>query len=781
MGSSGKAKSQTIGYRYYMSLLMGLGRGPVDEIVQINVGDVRAWPVPDGDTNSIEGQVTVAQGPGGDGVALYENGSVATVSAGLINTISGNGTYWIGAGEIFGGDKREGGVEGNLTVMMGDAAQTVPAYIKGVIGGRVSDFRGVVTLFFDGLICSLNPYPKKWTVRVRRTVSGWDGAVWRPELATIWLASGSIKAMNPMHIIYECLTNRDWGRGYARSWLDDARMTEIAQQLFDENFGLCLRWSRSGELGEFIQMVINHIGGSLFVDRTNGKITMDLLRTDYDAEVLPTFTYSSGLLAIEESDTATQEDVVNEVIVTWRDPIKNQDRSTRVQNLAALHSMEGSKNTSRTDYSGIPVASLADRVAQRDLKAGATALKRFKVTLDRRAWRIVPGKVFRISAPDKDLYNIILRAGKTDSGNDTDGKITVECVLDVFGMPNASFVAENPIEWTPPTRHPQPALRTVVREATYRDLVRSVGPADLLTVANDAGTIAILSTKPTELSQGYKIASKTGGESYETRSAGSFLPSVKLAANITILQSVVSFTDPIELGLVTVGIPVQIGSEICELQAIDSTAMTMTIGRGCVDTVPVPHLADTAIFFMTDEPATDGREYVTSEVVDVKVLPFTSTNTLDISAAAVKSVQIIGRQARPWPPSNVRINGAQLGAAVPSVSGDVVFTWGHRDRLSIQDRLYTHDFGSTGEEPGTTYTFRVFLGASTTPVRTESGISGTTWTYTNDMAAADGVTGDVTFELRSSRDGLTSYQRYMIAINQEITGYGTAYGDFYGA
>ena len=36
------SKKQTVGYRYYMSLLMGIGRGPVDEIVQIRAGDVNA-------------------------------------------------------------------------------------------------------------------------------------------------------------------------------------------------------------------------------------------------------------------------------------------------------------------------------------------------------------------------------------------------------------------------------------------------------------------------------------------------------------------------------------------------------------------------------------------------------------------------------------------------------------------------------------------------------------------------------------------------------------------
>jgi len=39
----GSKKSVTIGYRYYLALHMGFCRGPVDELVQINVGGKEAF------------------------------------------------------------------------------------------------------------------------------------------------------------------------------------------------------------------------------------------------------------------------------------------------------------------------------------------------------------------------------------------------------------------------------------------------------------------------------------------------------------------------------------------------------------------------------------------------------------------------------------------------------------------------------------------------------------------------------------------------------------------
>ena len=772
MGGGGKRGKQTVGFRYYMSLLMGIGRGPIDELVQIKVGDVNAWPVAEGSsprtvfgipipgTGSSNDLTVVAQGPSGSGVALFEDGTTIVMPAAAINTVSGSATTNINASELFGGDKKEGGVQGSLRVMMGTAAQVVPNSVKSAIGGRVSDMRGVTTLFFDGLLCSINPYPKKWKFRVRRTTSGWDGPVWQPSLATIWMRNGSIKAMNPVHILYECLTNRDWGRGYPRSWLNDTRLTEMAQVLYNENFGLCLRWSRSGELGEFVQMVIDHVGGSLYVDRTVGLISMDLLRADYDVAALPLFTYSSGLLSVENADTAAQEDVINEVIVGWNDPIQDKDRQSRVHNLASLQSMGGGKNSTKKDYNGIPVPELAARVAQRDLKASASSLKRFKVVLDRRAWRIKPGDVFRISAPDKDIYNVIVRAGKTNSGTNTDGKITVEAVIDVFGLPASSFLSEAPIEWAPPSRAPQPADRRMLREATYHDLVRSLGPGDLATVTPDGAAIATLVGKPTDLSQAYNLLTRAEGEDFAQRGSGSFLPTAILGSALSPYANGAVFTDAMDLGLVSAGIPVQIGQEICLLTNIDGEG-SMVIERGCVDTIPASHAAGTPIFFLTDEPGSDDREYVNGETVSVKALTYTSSSQLEADLAPTDTLTLAARQGRPWPPANLRVNGSLVGQPTNSLGSNLVFTWAHRDRKIIQDQMIPHGSPSVGPEPGTTYTFRVYTsGTATVPVRTVSGIAAATWTYTNAMAAADGVGDTLWFEVEARRDGMASFQRY---------------------
>src|SRR5690606_34718934 len=145
---------------------MGIGRGPVDEIVQIDVGDRTAW-----------------------------SGSMTT-----------SGQYFIDAPDLFGGEKKEGGIQGTFDLMMGEDDQEAAAGLVNMLGGPLPGYRQMCTAFFDGLISAMNPYPKKWSFRVRRALKGWeDDTPWYPEKAVVSLAEGAIKAMNPAHIIYECL------------------------------------------------------------------------------------------------------------------------------------------------------------------------------------------------------------------------------------------------------------------------------------------------------------------------------------------------------------------------------------------------------------------------------------------------------------------------------------------------------------------------------------------------------------------------------------------------
>lgn len=585
----------TVGYRYFFAIHMGIGRGPVDELVEIKVGDKTAW-----------------------------RGAVRS-----------SATFQLSAPDLFGGDGGEGGIEGPLTVMMGEPTQTAPAAMTSVFGPQPG-FRRMFTAFFDGLVSAMNPYPKKWAFRHRRALAGWDGQPWYPEMAVItlirpvsegetpdssegivteavqeirfqmpppfvhtlsvqgsvisvnniWfnrvdafgqigqmtmvagvhyttapggiitltqegvayvsdgagevvvantnftvnftysrvtagpgenLGDAVIKAMNPAHIVYECLTNREWGRGLPRSKLDDVAFRQCADKLFVEQFGLCLRWNRRDEIQTFIQSVLDHIGATLYEDRTTGLLKLRLIRDDYVLAQMPVFTFETGLLEVTEATVASASKMVNEVRITYRDPVTNNDRVVRASNLATLQASGGVINILSKEMRGLPVGELASRVAKRELRATSPGLRRFTITVDRRGNNLVPGGVIRIRDPIRNIPDMVLRIATIDYGTITDGKIKITAVQDVFDTPRESFVTIGPPAWTPPANKACVGAYRLY-ELPYRTIYRQTSRPEFALIENDAAYLGLMIDKGTgnaantQTDMAVKYGSISGGE-----------------------------------------------------------------------------------------------------------------------------------------------------------------------------------------------------------------------------------------------------------------------------
>ena len=382
-------------------------------------------------------------------------------------------------------------------------------------------YRGRLTIFFDGLCSAMNPYPKPWKFRVRRITKGWDGEVWRPSLAKIVLTSEvndsevhpqterEIHAMNPAHIIYECLTNRVWGRGLHRSALDDASFTAAAQTLYNEGFGLCLKWNRQDTIQSFMQAIIDMIGGAMYEDRETGLIRLKLVRADYNFASLPIFDTENGLLSIEEASIASPANMISECIVSYHDPITDKPRKVRAQNIAVVQMSGGVVNTMTKDYIGVPVPELAQRLAQRDLRAASSRLRRYTLTLNRRGWNLYPGDVIRIRDVKRSIPDMAVRIGRYEDGTFQDGRIKVQAIQDVFSLPASSFTGNQGGGWAPPSTNPCEGRQRVF-EMPYGLAVRLMTPANFQALTGTGALLACAMEEGQTLNTAYDIAVKQG-------------------------------------------------------------------------------------------------------------------------------------------------------------------------------------------------------------------------------------------------------------------------------
>jgi hypothetical protein len=747
MGKGGSG-GQTTGYRYMMSLLFGMGRGPINELVEIEAGDKKAW-----------------QG----------NLSDDTVQS-------------INKPNLFGGDEKEGGIVGKFRLFPGRFDQVLPGAAPGLpsvkdsIGGLVSEFRNVTMLWFDGEISAMNPYPKEWKFRLRRSNAGWyNDEPWYPKLARILMAGGAIHAMNPAHIIYQCLTDTSWGRGLDPSKIDVNSFVLAANTLCDEGFGLCFLWQRDGtDVDEFILEVREHIAAELYLDPETGLMTLKLLRKDYVAEDLPLFTPSSGLLEVTDDDSASQDATFNEMIGTGYDPITNQPFNIRAYNNAARQS-QGAPNSQKKSYDGIPTRELMARVLQRELKLHASGLKKVNVALDRRAWRIRPGMCFRIQDTRRGIQSMILRAVEITDGGSKSGRIQIKAMEDVYGLPDTAFVTPVDSSWVPPQQDAQPAAAERLIEANYRDL-RVKMPATAINDAVGEGVIATVALAPDATMYEYDLATKAAGETdFVVRNHGAFTGAATLLGPIGPYDTEFTLTGVTDFNTSTlVGQAVLCDDEEIGVTAWDEATGEITVKRGVGDTIPVAHAAGATVWTLDDDAISDLREYLPGETVEAKVLTRSVADILELSEAATLSLEVVGRWNMPYPPGDVRVAGDPALTLTGEHPTPFDLTWVHRDRLLQDDQLVGHDEASMGPEAGTTYTVRIYDSATpTVAIRTVTAIAGELWTYDAAMWAADGSPTSIFIELESERDGLVSYQHYRFSV-VIAGGYGYGYGLNYG-
>jgi hypothetical protein len=726
--SRGK-KSVTVGYWYGLGMHMVLCHGPVDEVTEVIVGEKTAW-----------------------------TGSVTT-----------NDSISISRRDLFGGEEREGGVDGTLDVMFGGAGQTPNAYLQSQLGTNIPAFRGVLSVAWRGLVSAMNPYIKPWRFRVKRIPRAWY-----PAKAEI---GGDA---NPAHIIRECITNPTWGMGYPDADIDNASFTAAADTLYAEGFGLSILWDQEQTIEDFILSILRHIDGVLYVHPRTGKFTLKLARDDYSAASLPTLS-PSNVLRIEELTRLSWGEIVNQVTIQYRDGQTDKDASITVQDIAAIQAQGGVVATT-VRYPGISKGELANRVAMRELKQLSSALAKVTLVANREASNLDIGSVFKLAWPPYGIAEMVMRVARISYGELTAGQVRIEAVQDVFGLPNAIYTNPPPTGWQDPISPPAPCPAQMAYEVPYWQIVKDVvgeWPSLLNDIDPTEGIVAALGARPSADAIDYQ-AMRWAGSAWVDAGRGTFAPTALLAAAMPqgAADIFIGLASPIDIGMVAVGDFAIVDDEWLMVTAISGS--TVTFARGVLDTVPTAHSAGARVYFV--EPHFINHEYVAGETAQLRLLPKTGRGELSMSSASTLSSTIQQRFIRPYPPGNIKVNG---GAYPAVVAGDITITWANRNRVTQTANVIRQTDGNITPETGQTTTIRVYGGASLTTLRrTFSGLTGTSQSWTLAQIAADGagLDGRIKLEIESTRTDSngTFASLYKHMIETDRAGYGLQYGNYYG-
>nr|WP_284698510.1 phage tail protein [Thermomonas mangrovi] len=416
----------------------------------------------------------------------------------------------------------------------------------------------------------------------------------------------------------------------------------------------------------------------LLKDRRTGLYKLRLLRDDYDVEDLRVFTPSnSRIVSLQRPSPA---DIVNELQVTYTDYKTFKEATIPVRDAAAVQAMGRIVSKSHS-LTGLPTESLAVRCGDRDLAAMTQPLWRIDMAFLRDADDLEPGEPFVLDYPASEifpdgLYVVLRVADEINYGNAANGSITAKCVQDVFSLPLVGSTGSLPDIDDGSPGDPV-AATALVFEATYRDLAGTLTASDLAALPVDAGYIAGVAVRPNDDHRGFTLATRIDPAAYADAAEGLFSPSCTLSADIAPGQTVLPVTGWTDMAGLDVGEPLIIGSdenaEWVRVDAIAGDGSTITVGRGCVDTVPKPWPSGTRLWAYDAFAAADTTQYIDGETVDAKVLPRTSSARLPLADAALIQTTMAHRAARPLPPGGLLLNDAPFydvgGPVIPSPPG----------------------------------------------------------------------------------------------------------------
>lgn len=704
-----------------------------------------------------------------DAIQKIKAGDIVIYDGDVSGDITASATKTIDYPDAFGGPKQDGGVTGDVDIEFGDPAQTANAYLISQLGADIPAFRGTVCAVLNQMHLSAG----------KAEVRPWSFLVQ-------WLDSNACGPnsldMNPAHMI-QLATTEKWGLDQDSADLDTASFTAAKTQLDTEAIGLSLAWQTGAPVQRIIKDVLNHIMGVYYVDPETGKFTLKLMRQG-DSSVLSID--ESNILQMVNYQRPSLSELTNQVTVHYKDRNFDTERTVTLQNQGLIEQMGGVINSQDLNYDMVVEPATAQQIAARDLRNLSTSLSLSEVICNREALGVRMGDVVTLTWPRYSVTAETMRVMAIDYGNLQNGEIRLQLIQDIYGVDTSLNASPPASKFVVPYNEPADATNRLVFEVPYNLLAQRLGSTSTVwdEVAIDAGWIMAAIEKPSSDSITFELWTRLTADAYdEEDDISPFTPTATLDAALTPeVTTSTTITEVHDLDLVETEQYCIIGTEICEVTAIDAGAGTVTLKRGIMDTVPQDHAQDALVYFCDTWAAEDPTEYASADVVKSKALPMTSLGVLDIGDATEDTTTLDDRLYRPYPPGKFQLNTAYWPLFI---SGALTVTWAHRDRVTQATEYTLQSAADVGPEAGTTYTVKIWDEEDDLIVN-QSGIATTSYALTIDdeitlSALAAGARPNETMRIlvSSQRDGFDSWQEQDYTI-PECRGYGMFYGDYYG-
>lgn len=343
----------------------------------------------------------------------------------------------------------EGGVNGRIEIYYGSPTQAASAYLATKFGGAAPAYRSVCYAVQRGAVSggmyvgnTNTPKPIAFTVRRCPNQLGLSGGAHL-------LGGGDA---NPACILWEVLTDTLWGLGLPAAQLDRAAFQAAGASLAAEALGLSLILDAVTTAADFVEEVLRHVDGVLYVDQLTGLISMRLIRNDYVLADLPLVTTDNARSC--KLTRASWEESRNAVRVHFIDRSQGYtERVEQLQDLANILSRDGDMATEDLQFPGISSQGNAALIAARELRTLSQLPAHIELEgVNRELWALRPGSPFRLTWAPLGITDMPCRVAVLSPGALDDGEIRIDAVQDIAGPPWTGFV--QPTEDAPDPEEP---------------------------------------------------------------------------------------------------------------------------------------------------------------------------------------------------------------------------------------------------------------------------------------------------------------------------------------
>jgi len=343
--------------------------------------------------------------------------------------------------DLFGGKGQGGGVQLDGMIHFGADAESADSNFLTQTGlVAVPAWRNIVWFWMYNYV-GKGPILPSYEFEIRRCPNNLslDSSGYKivdPDVANIYDA-------NPAEMLYELLTDDDFGLGLTTDEVNQTSFQTAGNTLYTETLGMSLVWDGLSPVANVIEEILKTIGGVLYQD-SNGKIAISLLRAA-DTSVL---TIDEDNCITLEMDTQAWSDSIDNIIVEYPLRQTNTNRISRgsiTANDPGRFQWGSNRVATKVQYEGIRRADIAEKLAVRDLRLLTSPTRKFRAVVNREGAigsddeTITPGKVVLVTWTDYGISAVRCRVDTVDQGLLEDGKITFYLIEDFFDQTAAAF------------------------------------------------------------------------------------------------------------------------------------------------------------------------------------------------------------------------------------------------------------------------------------------------------------------------------------------------------